>query len=197
MSFLSLEVKYYGIYTKFITLIITIFLFGSKTFAQGDDCTNALPLTNLQNYCSANAEYTTVGSTASGYAAAGCWNQGNDNDVWFQFNAIATDITISVNGNYNGYGTLNRPEVALYSGTCGGTINELTCDASAAGEQFASAYRGTLVVGNTYFIRVNGNGEGTFQLCVNNFIQPPASGADCADGAILCSKDAFRRILYK
>ena len=160
-----------------------------------DDCNTAILLTDLQDWCSPAGTYTTVGMTQSGYANAGCWTGADQSDVWFQFTAIAPNLSIKVYGREYNNGTLKRPRVALYGGTCGGTLSELTCEQSGNAEHFVVAYRNGLVVGQTYFIRVealNGStgNNGTFALCVNNFLAPFVSGNDCATATYLCTNNS-------
>ncbi len=177
---------------KYISLI---FLLGSPVwvFAQpaNDDCNSATPISTIQNWCSQPQQFTNAGATASGFGPPTCFTNAND-DVWFSFVPIATDVTITVVGNDgNGNGTLNNPEVALYAGSCAGTINEQEC--SSANQNVVEIYKGGLAIGQTYFIRVDGDGnnQGTFQLCINNYNAPANPGSDCPTSSVLCNKESF------
>jgi len=145
-------------------------------------------------WCSASGEYTNVGATASGFPQAACFSNAN-NDVWFSFTAVATDITVTAIGAvpFDSGGTLNNPAVALYSGDCGGAIDELACEADLINNNIVELNEGDLTVGQTYYIRVNGrsNNTGTFQLCVNNFYPPVDPGPDCAAASFLCDTSPF------
>ncbi|HNF49201.1 MAG TPA: PKD domain-containing protein, partial [Chitinophagales bacterium] len=164
-----------------------------------DNCTNAILISNVSNYCSAAAAGTTVAATddvatGGGFAAAACWG-GTVNDVWYKFVATATDVTIVINGNQGSPlgGTLARPQVALYSGTCGGTINELVCGSAPAGQNIIQVYKGGLTIGETYLIRVDGfnTNKGTFQYCINNYNPVPTPSSDCPTAVVLCDKSTF------
>ncbi len=159
-----------------------------------DDCENAIEIIDVANSCSDVAAYTNINATDSGYGGATCFANAS-NDVWFSFTAIATDATITINGNQflGGGGSLSNPEVALYDGVCGGTINEFECASDAVGNNVIELYKGGLIPGTVYFIRVQGrNGsEGTFQLCINNYFPPVNPGSDCPDASILCDKSPF------
>jgi hypothetical protein len=63
-------------------------LFANKLNAQGDDCSNAVQLTNLSNYCSSGGTYSNETSTVGGFGIPACWAAGSTVDVWFKF--IAT-----------------------------------------------------------------------------------------------------------
>ena len=90
----------------------------------------------------------------------------------------------------NGNGTLTNPNLALYSGTCA-TLNQLSCAVNSIWGNTVTVYNSTLTVGNTYYIRVNGNGTGTFQLCINNFFPSSSNNQDCINATLLCNKDTI------
>jgi len=175
-------------------LTLWVLLLGTLSFAQpsNDECGTATPLADVTDWCSAGGEFTNAGATASGFSQASCFNTAN-NDVWFSFTAVASDINITVIGNVSNGGTLNNPAVALYSGDCDDVINTLRCDADNSGNNIIELYKGGLAVGQTYYIRINGlnNSTGTFQLCVNNYFPPVLPGSDCADASILCNTSSF------
>ncbi|MCY7328552.1 MAG: hypothetical protein LH618_08395, partial [Saprospiraceae bacterium] len=176
-----------------------LFAFGTLTIlvAQAptnDECTNPIILPEVVNYCSAVGAYTNVGATPSTYGAATCFGT-TQNDVWFAFTPVATDVTITVRGatNQGAGGTLQNPQISIYFGTCGGTINQLECQSAPAGSDVAEAYQGGLFVGSTYLVRIQGAGgrTGTFQLCVNNYNPPVDPKSDCPQASILCDKSSF------
>ncbi len=159
-----------------------------------DECDTAINIPDVSDWCSAAATYTNVGATASGFGPASCFDSAN-NDVWFSFTAIATDVVITVIGDQSigGGGTLNNPSVALYDGTCAGTIGQFQCETDAVNNNIVELYKGGLTVGETYLIRINGRAgnTGTFELCINNFYPPVEPGSDCPTAAILCDKSPF------
>ena len=178
-------------------LILIIALFGAvAAMAQpsNDECTNPIVIPNVLNFCSANAAFTNVGATPSTYGPATCFGA-TQNDVWFAFTAQATDVTITVRGAtpQAAGGTLQNPQVALYFGNCGGTINQLECQSTAGSTHIVEGYQGGLFVGSTYLIRIQGNAGrvGTFQLCINNYNPPIEPTSDCPESAILCDKSSF------
>ncbi len=159
-----------------------------------DECAAAIILDDLSNWCSPNAAYTTVDATASPEPVPNCFPQDETNDVWFAFVAQANTINITVNGNTtNGGGTLQNPQLSVYSGSCGAGLVELECISDAFNLNTVETFVNPLTIGQTYFIRVDArnNSTGTFQLCINNFNQIPEPSSDCSDGVILCDKSPF------
>lgn len=161
--------------------------------AQGNDCSTATQLTNVINFCSGAGAYTNVGSNASGFGNASCVTPaGATEDVWFSFTAVGTDVLISAAGAGAG-GTMVRPRIAIYSGSCAGTINELGCaNGTGSGSGVTQLYEGALNPGVVYLIRISttNSQEGTFELCVNNYTPAASPGADCGGAAFLCSESA-------
>lgn len=157
-----------------------------------DDCGAPITLSDLNNFCSSPAMYTNVLASNSSYGAPTCWRN-TANDVWFQFTAIAPALNLTVNGSNVSPGTLNRPQVTLYSGTCLAVVFQEGCDTSALGSGTVSLNIGGLVVGTTYLIRVDGidGNTGTFQLCINNFNPPVIPGQDCDTATPLCTTNSF------
>jgi gliding motility-associated-like protein len=161
--------------------------------APNDECQSALPIPDVTDWCSAVGAYSNEGATPSGFGQASCW-ESTSNDVWFVFTPIATDVSITVIGDTDqgSGGTLQRPEVALYTGNCQGIITELRCDENI-NSNIVELYKGGLQVGVPHFIRIQGeNGAtGTFELCINNFNPPVQPGSDCVIASVLCNKETF------
>ncbi|MEP7195155.1 MAG: gliding motility-associated C-terminal domain-containing protein [Saprospiraceae bacterium] len=167
-------------------------------FAQpaNDNCSNAVKIVDVTQYCSKVGEFTNVGGTPS-YGAATCW-VASPSDVWFSFRALASDVSITIigtNPKNNGVagGTLSSMVAALYSGVCGGTINQLACSSDNANNGILTLYKGGLIVGQQYFIRIDGrnNAFGTFQLCINNYFPPAKAEQDCRAATVLCNNNPF------
>jgi hypothetical protein len=181
------------LFTTFLLLAVS-----GVAFAQpaNDECTGAVNIPDVTNFCSASGAFTNVGATPSNLSAASCFsNVGGD--VWFTFTATATDVTILVRGAtaIGSGGTLQDPQVALYLGVCGvpTDLDPLNCESSGGSNNIAELYQGGLFVGATYTIRVQGANDqsGTFQICVNNYNPPADPESDCPQAAILCDKSPF------
>lgn len=179
-------------------LLTTLFLTSTQLFAQpgNDECVDAIELTDVTNWCSQTAEFSNADATESTQGSPGCFpnNQAN-NDVWFSFVAQGTVLNVSVVGNNSNNapgGTLNDPQVAIYSGACANPIEE-ECISDAFGVNAVETFVSFIIPGETYFLRVSArNGAmGTFQMCLNNFNEVPEPSGDCNTGVILCDKSPF------
>ena len=171
-------------------------LFPALAIAQplNNQCLSAFVLTNVQNYCSAPGEFTNEDATVSTALLPFCFPNPMSGDVWFSFQAQATDVSITVIGatTFSPGGTLRNPQFALYAGNCS-NLTEIQCSSDAFNAHVAETLAGPLVVGETYYIRVdarNGN-QGTFRLCVNNYNAIPDPNSDCPTGVVLCDKSPF------
>jgi len=171
-----------------IVICFTVFL--SSVFAQGEDCNSATQINSVSNYCSGNAFFTNVGATAGTYGLPTCWSPTAAEDIWFSFTSLGTDVLISASG-MGGGGTMSQPRIALYQGTCGGTLNELNCANGTAGFGTTQLYEGALMIGNTYYIRISTTqaNEGTFELCINSYTPSTNPGADCGGASFLCNQN--------
>lgn len=179
------------------TFLLSALIIGFTPLMAQDDCFTAVALPSVNNWCSADAAYTNTGATSSNFPAPACFGNIN-NDVWYSFVAVGPDVSVQVAGNEFPApgGTLTRPEVALYTGSCSSTSSNLTmlnCEAAPFGVNFVNLYRGGLTPGQTYYLRINGQNSttGTFRLCVNSYAAPAVASSDCINGAILCDKNPF------
>lgn len=169
-------------------------------WAQGDDCVNALPLNNLNNWCSAQGQFTNVGARPDNITllvGQSCFTS-YQHAVWFSFVAIATEVNVRVIGNTNNNinqtgGTMRSPSAMIISGACNGMYQLLVCRSDQQGFNFVDVFGGGLTVGQTYYIVVDGrNGSsGTFELCINNYNTVALPSSDCPTGTVLCDKSSF------
>ncbi|MBK9379613.1 MAG: gliding motility-associated C-terminal domain-containing protein [Saprospiraceae bacterium] len=180
----------------FILLVNLFVKTGVVAQPANDNCQKPEKLSDVSKYCSAVGAFTTVGATPSGYGIPSCWNSSNG-DVWFSFRAFASDVSITVIGtnivNNSPGGTLASPQVALYSGVCGGVISELNCGSDATRQGVITIYEGGLIIGQDYLLRIDGlNGaSGTFQLCINNYFPPAQAEQDCNRATVICDNSPF------
>jgi gliding motility-associated-like protein len=168
--------------------ILGILLFvGSLVSAQisNDECQFATHLGIVTDYCSGETEFSNVGASQSAEATPFCFFGGNEHDLWYSVTPGQGGLYISVSG------TLGSPSIAVYEGNCN-ALNEISCSSTAAGF-FAETSVFDLLIGQTYYIRVDGRDgrTGEFQLCVRSFAPVKTPESDCKDAVVLCDKSPF------
>ena len=156
-------------------------------------CATAISIPDPVNYCSPADAFTLVGATFNAPVVPSC-QASNNNDVWFRFEARATELSVRVNGDAGiiRTGTILFPEVTVYDGTCT-NLNQLGCLSNAFGAGVVEVLVRNLTINRTYYVRVSSrnNESSTFQLCINNFIAVPDPSSDCISGVVLCDKSPF------
>jgi gliding motility-associated-like protein len=181
-----------------IAVFSILILRGVVLIAQpaNDGCETAISIANPRQYCSRDAEFTNVGATTSTVASISNCISANGADVWFSFRALATDVRIIIQGATaeGAKGTMRRPEAAIYAATDCSDLSEIACLADAAGRNIIEVYKGGLIVGERYYIRIQsgaGARAGTFAMCVYNYNPPANITSDCPTSSILCDKSPF------
>jgi hypothetical protein len=132
-----------------------------------DEVAGAKELTNLNNWCSANAQYTTINATADGVMGS-CWENGPNYTRWFKFTAVSPNVTLQMNvGGVEG--TLRHPNMALWQSDA---TTEVACVRRINATTDVSLSSAALVVGNIYYISCDNyvalGYRGTFSLCIDN-----------------------------
>ncbi len=145
---------------------------GSFTICLDDEVSydyfeGAIELTDLNNWCSSDAEFTTIGGSPDQLAGS-CWNNSGPRfNKWFKFTAVSNTVTITVDRG-GSQGTQRRTQLALWESD--GTT-ERQCVLYTFNDEDVSLSDGTLTVGNTYYISVdafNTSYDGSFTLCIDN-----------------------------
>ncbi|NQX84897.1 MAG: gliding motility-associated C-terminal domain-containing protein, partial [Flavobacteriaceae bacterium] len=130
-----------------------------------DECVGAVEITpNEDGSCTLFTSGSITGATESS-VSNGC-NGTADDDVWYSFNATATDHGVNLSNIVGG-----DLSFGIYEGTDCNTLNELFCS-----EGNETLLMNGLTIGNTYYIRIySTTNEPTqdisFDLCV--FTVPP------------------------
>lgn len=144
-----------------------------------DACASATAITS-----STACSYTTGSTTGATQSIAGSCNGTGDDDVWYQFTAVATSHTVKVQS-----GTGFDAVIDVRSGSCTGSNIQCTDATAAAGLETANLTG--LTVGNTYLIRVYhfgaGAGTGSFQICVTHTAPTAPANDACTSAATLTS----------
>ncbi|MBE7441929.1 MAG: T9SS type A sorting domain-containing protein [Flavobacteriales bacterium] len=127
----------------------------------------AIELTNLNNWCSQDAEYTTIHATPDGLKGS-CWENGPNYTRWFKFVAVSPNVTLQMKVG-GAEGTLQHPNIALWQSDA---VTQVGCTKRINASTDISLSSAALVVGNTYYISCDnyvGSGyRGTFTLCIDN-----------------------------
>ena len=146
--------KYTGTFTLCLTDV------ESNDFAVG-----AIKLWSLDNWCSDNAEFTTVGGTPDGKMSS-CIPQGPNFNKWFIFQAVNSEIEILAKTGAQ-FGTSKFPIMTLWDEN----FKELSCNKYVTFVEEATIKYNQLKTGNVYYISVdhiyNDKYPGTFTLCAN------------------------------
>lgn len=159
---------------KSLFLLAAIFLCGT-IFSQNDNCASA-PVLTISPTCSSPVAGTSAGATQS---FPGCVGNADD-DVWYQFVASATSVSIQVtpSASYD-------PVVEFFSGPCNSLVS-LVCEDNGLTGATENLFVGGLTIGNTYSFRIYhyfaGSGSSAFTTCLTN--APPAPANDNCAGAI-------------
>lgn len=131
-----------------------------------------------------------VGATATaGPAAPSCTLGYSGGDVWYSVTVPASGNITFATDYATPTATITDNGIAVYSGTCGGTLTEIGCDDDSGNGLMASLSLTGLTPGATLYVRAweyGNNVSGTFNLC---FSEPPVSDVnqDCNTANQLCS----------
>jgi len=150
-----------------------------------DDCTTAIPIANPSQYCSEPDAETNVGALPSSTPTPACFNAAQ-NDVWYSFEATAANMDIFVSASI--FSSMTGPTIAIYGGNCSNGLVELGCAANVQGGDAQQLSALNLVVGQTYYVRVDALFAGAFQFCIFNTSPDDAITGDCPTAIFVCDK---------
>ncbi len=158
--FISVDNYNGSIYQGTFTLCV------ANAITNNDHKPGATTLSDLDDFCSANQAYTTIGGTAD-ESAGSCWFNGPNYNRWFKFTATdeAIKVTLKTGGSK---GTMRYPFLTLWDNT----LTEIDCDVYTSIHDNLEVLSVTLTPGNDYFISVDNyfgaNYAGTFTLCITD-----------------------------
>ncbi|WP_231491232.1 PKD domain-containing protein [Pedobacter sp. Leaf170] len=188
---------------RFLLLSLFMLLCSYQTWAKlappaNDEIADAIKITNTSAFCTDDATYNNLEATqTTTYAKPMGW-LATGKDVWFKFTASKYDVNISVTGKVNAASTntMVAPLVALYTFEANSTSISEMIGTSFSSNNVTSLYKGSLTIGQEYYIRVSAvnDNTGTFKLCVDNYFPPIKAGQDCISASILCSKESFTQL---
>jgi hypothetical protein len=143
-----------------------------------DNICGAISLTVSGETCT--TALTGQSTQSATQSLAGCTGTA-DEDIWYSFVAASTTHYVTISNS--GSGSTDRVHQVFSSSdnTCSGTLTSLTCSDPE------TSTTNSLVIGNTYFVRVYSYSSttttyATFDICVTSPAPPPAN--DAAPGAI-------------
>jgi hypothetical protein len=134
----------------------------------------ALELADVNNYCSADAEFSNLFATADRQQGS-CWTGAVNKNVWFRLSAITSNLFVEVKTG-TVYGTMRRQQVSVWNENG----DEVGCARWTTNTGTVSLGLDTLTPGNSYYISVDDDlTPGTFTLCVQgNPLAADISGTD-------------------
>ncbi len=137
----------------------------------------AIELTDIHEWCSADAAYTTYEATPQGKRAS-TWNSGPNYDRWFKFHATTDQIKAEMKTGGD-LGTLRYGYIAIWDSM----MNEVSSGRYSSAYDHIITSAINLIPGDLYYITVDNRHysgyRGTFSLCVTDSI-----GYDYKEGAI-------------
>lgn len=157
----------YSLYLAVLTLIGMGFT--SQTFAQGNSCDTAIPLTVTINDC-VNTQFSTVGLGNSGEFPVGTACVGfNGGDLWLSVVIPPSgEVTITASPIQGTTSLLADYNMAAYSGSCA-SLTHIGCDEDG-GPGFFPAMTLSGTPGSTVYAQFWESGDNnatTFQVCAN------------------------------
>jgi hypothetical protein len=162
--------KHYFLFLMLVFSCITVFAQPAN-----DATCNAITLSVGATWTGVCTQGTNTGSGVATdnptIVQPSCWNGPSYNEsVWYKF--VATDDSVTV-GIYDGVapslgGNTNLGAYSSSDGTCTGTFTEIGCSK----QQSPMSLTG-LVVGNTYWILVDGNAGQDGNFCIEVYHTPP------------------------
>jgi gliding motility-associated-like protein len=175
------------------TLAVLFFALSLNTlFAQAnDECSGATVISDPTDFCSPIPGESNVFATASPQPFPSCFAN-LQADVWYTFTATAPELVVIVRGfsPANPTGTMQAPQVALYSGDCN-NLTEIACAFDNTFTNVLPLTANNLVVGQQYYIRIDAIIPGDFQFCIKNQAGLMQVSGDCPTADIICSKDQY------
>ncbi|WP_177761741.1 choice-of-anchor L domain-containing protein [Flavobacterium sp. I3-2] len=139
------------------------------TKAPNDECTTAVQVpVNPDTDCVVSVDGSLIGATNSNLGTV-CSGTSN-NDVWFQFTATQSVHILSLS---NIVGNVTTLYTVLYSGQCGGGLNQMECNTFTNANSIVTY--NNLMPGTTYYVKVYSltvPAVTTYSVCVLSPLPP-------------------------
>ena len=134
---------------------------GTTVTPANDNCNSAISLTssatcNAQNFSSSGATQSVNPVLCGGFTSSSA------KDIWFSFVAFGSGDSVIVSP----VGTFD-PILEIFSGSCSSLVS-IGCSDGASAASIEKVATGTLVAGQTYYVRVYGwaGAVGSFSICI-------------------------------
>ncbi|MCD6201936.1 MAG: CUB domain-containing protein, partial [Bacteroidales bacterium] len=128
----------------------------------------AIILSDIDNWCSSDARYSTIGATPD-ESRGSCWPNGPGFNRWFKFRATTTQVFVQVKIGGD-EGTMRYPLAAIWDESG----SQIACTRYASQYSDISLGSAGLTPGEWYYISVdnynNAGYRGTFTLCVDDSV---------------------------
>ncbi|MCB0804281.1 MAG: hypothetical protein KDC05_00700, partial [Bacteroidales bacterium] len=154
----------------FISISVLLLILYSNMYGQpfNDNKTNAFEITDINNWCSADAAFTTMNATAD-ETAGSCWVNGPNHNVWFKFQATTPYVTVKVKTG-SSQGSAQYLMTALWDNAG----NERACAVYISNTSDITMSCENIIPGEWYYISVDNRAgtsyRGTFTLCVTDSV---------------------------
>ncbi len=168
----------------FFAFLFFILLSPTLWAQTNNECSGATVIVDPSDYCTPSGENNSAASP-SAEAFPSCWSNVGA-DVWYTFTAVAEDLVVIVKGQTpsNPTGTMFGPQVAVYSGDCN-NLGEIGCASDLTFTNNLPLTVADLVIGQQYFIRIDGVVPGLFELCIKNSENANVASGDCPTATIV------------
>jgi len=170
--------------SKFMRILSTAFFLISSLslWAQpsNDDCFGSIFIPSIDDYCSADLEFTNADATLdSGLpesnTSVGCFND-HINGVWFSFAPTQTAAVFNVFAEAT-TNDIVRTNLNVYTGPCN-NLQFVSCSRGASDDD--ELLISGLTPGQNYYLLVESEmAEIIFTLCINEFNAPRSPESDC------------------
>ncbi|MFN0175296.1 MAG: T9SS type B sorting domain-containing protein [Saprospiraceae bacterium] len=149
-----------------------------------DECSGAFVIADPSDFCTP-PDANNNAASPSAAAFPSCWSNVGA-DVWYTFTAVAEDLIVIVKGQTpsNPTGTLFGPQIAVYSGDCN-NLGEIACASDLNFTNNLPLAVPDLIIGQQYFIRIDGIVPGLFELCIKNSEDANVASGDCPTANIV------------
>ncbi len=166
--------------------LVIIFTGLGQTQNKHDECSNSFFINNARDWCSDTLQFNNQATSPSSNSYSACYDD-IGNDIWLSFDGVASDVIIIITPESG-----HTVSASLYDGECNNLL-EILCQEQIAGDNYLWMYKGGMIQGHKYLLRIESKDPDpfAFTVCLNNYFSPAKAGSDCSNANLLCSKEGF------